>query len=287
MIISPGGKLSTQQVSTAPAGFDTSLLITSTSAYSPAAGDVLRFTQFIEGLNVADLGFGTTNAQTVTLSFWARSSLTGAFPVSLINNDANRTYVTTFTINAANTWEYKTLVILGDTSGTWLKNNGAGIGVSFDFGSGSSSNTASPNSWQGANASRTSGSVQLAATSGATLNLTGVQLEAGSVATPFERRDYGRELMMCQRYFQNVIAQYLGPAVSGANNGGGGQFLVEMRAAPTVTWISNIAALNFPTTAPVGYYISPTTRNFWPYKTANGTGQDSRFQDNYTASAEL
>jgi hypothetical protein len=124
-------------------------------------------------------------------------------------------------------------------------------------------------------------------TAGDFLYVTNVQLEKGTQATSFDYRPYGTELQLCQRYFQYAVGQYMGPAISGQNNGGGGQFLVEMRAAPTVTWVSSIGQQLFPSGAPTALYISTTTRNFWPFKMANGTGQDGRFHDNYAAAIEL
>jgi len=284
-----------QQSGIAPPGFTNSLVATVTTAGTPAAGIENKLFQYIEGFNVADLGLGTANAQTFTLSFWVRSSVAGTYVIGLFNNDGTRAFSTTYTINSANTFEYKTITVQGDTSGTWNTGNLIGLGVNWYLGTGSNFNistgawTTKAGGYGSANSIYGAGNasgVNWVANAGATFYITGVQLEAGSVATPFERRSYGTEDSLCKRYFQNVIGQYMGPAIAGVSNGGGGQFLVEMRAAPTMTWISNIQALNFPNTAP-GYYISTTTRNFWPFKTANGSGQDSRFHDNYTASAEL
>jgi hypothetical protein len=104
---------------TPPAGFTNYLGFTSNSAYTVGSSELFSFQQRIEGLNVADLGFGTANAQAITLSFWVRSSLTGTFGGSLRNSAGDRSYPFTFTISSANTWEYETITIAGDTSGTW------------------------------------------------------------------------------------------------------------------------------------------------------------------------
>jgi hypothetical protein len=210
IITSPGSKFSFQQSSTVPTGFQNSILCTSLSAYSAAAGDVFRFAQFVEGFNAADLGFGTAGASSVTISFWVRSSLTGTFAVSLINDNADRSYVATYTISAANTWEYKTVTIAGDTTGTWLKTNGAGVGLVFDLGSGTSSNTTA-NAWQAGNFTRTSACVSLVGNSSATFYLTGVQLEKGSAATSFDLRSYSAEMLMCQRYYEKSYADSVKP----------------------------------------------------------------------------
>ena len=135
----------------------------------------------------------------MTVSFWVRSSLTGTFGGALRNNDATRSYPFTYIISAANTWEYKTITIAGDTSGTWLTDNGVGIRLVFGLGVGSTlSGTAG--AWAAADYQSATGAVSVVGTLNATFYITGVQLEAGSVATPFERRPYGTELAHCQRY---------------------------------------------------------------------------------------
>ena len=199
MGVSQTSKLTAQRSAVAPVGFANSILVTSSSVYSVLAGDYFAVNQSVEGFNVADLGWGTANAQAVTLSFWVRSSLTGTFAGSLRNSASNRSYPFSYTISAANTWEQKTVTIAGDTAGTWLTDNGAGIRVWFTLGAGSTySGTAG--AWAAGNFVSATGATSVVGTNGATFYITGVQLEAGTVATPFERRDYGRELMMCQRY---------------------------------------------------------------------------------------
>jgi len=194
-----GSGSTAQRSTTAPDGFNNSILFTVGTGASPGAADECRFFQAIEGFNVADLGFGTANAQSITISFRVRSSITGTYALNLRNDAGNRSYVATYAIDAANTWETKTVTIAGDTSGTWATGNSTGIMLRFDLGSGSNANTTA-GAWQAGNFGRTSACVNWISNSGATFYLTGVQLEAGTVASPFERRDYGRELMMCQRY---------------------------------------------------------------------------------------
>jgi hypothetical protein len=200
-----GSAYTIQRSTTAPAGFTNSLLVTVTTAASATAAQVNRLFQRIEGNNIADLGWGTANAQTVTLSFRVRSSLTGTYCIGLVNDAANRSYVAEYTISAANTWETKTITIAGDTSGTWETGTASGIQVTFDLGGGSNYNTTA-GAWAAGNYTRTTNQANFANTNGATFYITGVQLEAGSVASPFERRDYGRELMMCQRYYYRISA---------------------------------------------------------------------------------
>ena len=242
---SGGGVFSVQQSTVAPTGFTNSSLITVTTADSSiAAGDYYQFRQTIEGFNFSDLGFGAAGAQSVTLSFWVRSSLTGTFGGSLRNGAADRSYVFTYTVNAANTWEQKTVTIAGDTTGTWATNNTGGAIVTFSLGVGSTFESTS-GSWGAGSFVATSGSVDLVATNGATFYNTGVQLETGSVATPFERRSYGQELALCQRYYisltmadSETIAS--GPSISSNRY----RFLlptpVTMRALPTVSYTGSL-----------------------------------------------
>ena len=197
------GKFSVQQNAgavTPPAGFTNYLGVTSLSAYSITAGDIQLITQQIEGFNVSDLGWGTANAKTVTLSFQVYSSLTGTFGGSLRNYDNNRSYPFSYSIPVANTWTKISVTVVGDTSGTWYKNNSTGIAVSWGLGVGSTYSTTA-GAWAGALYGAPTGSVSVVGTSGATFYITGVQLEAGSSATEFEHRQYTTELQLCSRYF--------------------------------------------------------------------------------------
>jgi len=240
------GKFSCQQNSggvTPPAGFTNYIGAVSLSAYSVPSGEQYIFGQPIEGLNVADLAWGTANAQAVTLSFWVRSSLTGTFGGSLQNSAFNRSYPFSYTISAANTWEYKTITIAGDTSGTWLTTNGVGIRLGFSLGAGSTvSGTAG--AWAGSNFVSATGATSVVGTNGATFYITGVQLEAGSVASPFERRDYGRELAMCQRYCQVAGGGASGQWWSAASPEMGITFAVPFRSAPTYTMFTTSVSVS-------------------------------------------
>lgn len=237
--VSGGGVITNQQTtSVVPTGQAYAAALTvQTADASIAAGDVYDFEQRIEGFNAADLGWGTANAQTVTLSFWVRSSVTGTYGVGIQSAAYTRSYVTTYTVNAANTWEFKTLTIPGDTSGTQNVGNGLGVGVCFDLGSGSNCNATAGTWGPGGGLWRTSGCVNWIANAGATFYLTGVQLEVGTVPTSYERRQFGQELALCQRYFETVQQ----PAIlARADNGGTSRnagvvyWKVTKRAAPTV-----------------------------------------------------
>ena len=188
---------------TPPSGFTNYLGVTSSSAYSSAAGDVFVILQNIEGYNTADLGFGAAGASTVTLSFWVRSSLTGLFGGSLVNEAYNRAYPFSYTINSANTWEQKSITIAGDTSGTWVKTNGAGIRLYIDLGCGSSYQ-GTAGAWASSGYTSVTGATSVVGTNGATFYITGVQLEKGSTATAFDYRPYGTELVLCQRYYETI-----------------------------------------------------------------------------------
>ena len=254
-----GGVMSIQRSSTAPAGFTNSLLFTvTTTDTSLAAGDKYDFRQIVEGFNTADLGFGTASPSTVTLSFWIRSSVTGTYCVALRNGSNNRSYVTTYAINSANTWEQKSVTITGDTTGTWGTDNGRGIIVGFSLGAGSTFQ-ATANTWSAGEYRATSSQTNLLATNGATFYITGVQLEPGSTATPFERRSYGQELALCQRYYQTSYAAGVAiQAATGVTDGAtfvsintsdsanGGLLPVTMRATPTFAIYSTIGGTGSP-----------------------------------------
>jgi hypothetical protein len=208
---SKGNIQQNQGAVTPPAGFVNYLGFTTTSAYSVGSGDGYAFQQRIEGLNCADLGWGTANAATVTLSFWVRSSLTGTFGGSVVNGGANYSYPFSYTISAANTWEQKTITIAGPTSGTWLTTNGVGMYLSFSIGTGTTySGTAG--SWSGTRYWSTTGATSVVGTNGATFYITGVQLERGSTASSFDYRPYGTELALCQRYYEKSFDITTAPA---------------------------------------------------------------------------
>jgi hypothetical protein len=190
---------------TPPVGFTNYLGVTSLSAYSVGAGDYFALLQEVEGFNIADLAWGTASASPVTVSFWVRSSLTGLFGGTFGNSSNNRAYPFTYTISSANTWEYKTVTIPGDTTGTWLTTNGIGLKVKFGLGVGSTYN-GTAGSWQASNLISVTGATSVVGTNGATFYITGVQLEKGSTATSFDYRPYGTEFALCQRYCQRISA---------------------------------------------------------------------------------
>ena len=268
--LSQASKFSIQQTTTAPTGFVNSLKATVLSAVTVGSSDYFFLLQSIEGYNVADLGWGTANAKTVTLSFQVYSSLTGTFGGAIYNqnNGAPRSYPFTYTISSANTWTSISVTIAGDTSGTWATTNGAGMTVRFGLGAGSSlSGTAG--TWAGSNLVSATGATSVVGTNGATFYITGVQLEVGSSATGFEYRMYGTELANCQRYYWKRTYYYalnggigLLQAYTGSNaNGVFLQLTNEFRATPTLVtypaygnlYMANANASGSPTTSSGSY----------------------------------
>jgi hypothetical protein len=243
------GKMTWQQNAgsvTPPAGFVNYFGFTTTSAYSVAAGDTFGFLQVIEGFNTADLNWNSSNAKTVTLSFWVRSSLTGTFGGAFRNHAGDRSYPFTYTISSANTWTQISLTVAGDTTGTWSTTNGGSIQIWFSLGTGSTfSGTAG--AWSSADYRSATGGTSVVGTGSATFYITGVQLEIGTSATPFERRLYGQELVNCQRYYYKISGATTDRIALGHSNlttqaVGTSQFPVTLRTAPTALEQSGTAA---------------------------------------------
>jgi hypothetical protein len=303
---SAAGVFTYSQDSDAPAGFQKSLKVAVTTADGTlASGDIYTLRQTIEGFNSADFGWGTANAKTVTLSFWVRSSLTGTFGGAL-NNEGTRSYPFTYSVSVADTWEYKTITIAGDTSGTWGTTNSHGVRVTWGLGVGTTySGTAG--AWAGSEYFSATGAVSVIGTLNATWYVTGVQLEVGSVATPFERRPYGAELALCQRYFEKSYD--ISVAVGTVTGVGaistvayaasitrpflGIQFQVSKRTSATVTSytpntantsgkIGGPSATNFDATI-----ISAGTQAFQIYQSQTTSTSNGDYYIHWTASAEL
>jgi hypothetical protein len=196
-----------QQSSDVPTGqgFVNSFVVTNGTASTSGSTAEGYIGHIIEGFNIADLGWGTASAKTVTLSFWVKSSITGTHSGSLFNSAATQAYPFSYSISTANTWEQKTITVAGSTSGTWLTTNGRGLFIAFNNGTGSSY-LGTANAWTGSIKYGVTGSVALNSVTGSTWYVTGVQLEVGSTATPFERRMYGTELALCQRYYWKIAS---------------------------------------------------------------------------------
>ena len=303
------GVYTVQQSSTAPAGFTNSLRCTVTTVDSSVTGtDYYMLQHKVEGFNSADFAWGSASATSVTLSFWVRSSIIGTYSVKVGNSASDRYYVATYTINSADTWEQKTITLTGDTSGTWVTNNGTGIEIRFGMAIGSSFTTSTLNAWTaGSSFGATTASNNWIGTNGATFYITGVQLEKGSTATSFDYRPYGTELQLCQRYYEKSYAQGTVPGTttdvgriltafgttSSSYIGGFVSYKVTKRASVTPTVYApsngssgNINALNFGVATNV---VTPTLDNpmengfgfYFNGTTANGYGV------HYAVSAEL
>jgi hypothetical protein len=288
---------------TPPAGFSHYYGFTSTSAYTIGASDFFGIQHKIEGFNFSDLAFGTASAKQFTLSFWVRSSLTGTFAVNFQNGGQTRSYGATYSISAANTWEQKTITISGDTNGTWAVDNTTGLNITFGVGIGSTYSISS-GSWQtttSPNGFGTTGATSVVATNGATFYITGVQLEAGSVATPFERRSYGAELSLCQRYYEKSYNQSVVPGTAtdvgmwcavGSNTAscGGLTWKVPKRAAPTVVLYSSDGTAGAVDKLASGTKVTGATatdigENSFRYVAVTTTTESHKYQ--YALSAEL
>ncbi len=293
VIVGAASKLTTAQSSVAPAGFNFSTLITSSSAYTVGSGEVFVIRQNIEGFNTADLGWGAAGAASITLSFWVRSSLTGTFGGSVQNSASNRSYPFTYTISSANTWEQKSVTIAGDTSGTWIgATNGIGLRVNFGLGVGSTySGTAG--SWAGSDYDSATGATSVVSTNGATFYITGVQLEKGSTATSFDYRPYGTELQLCQRYFEKIGGDATADLTfcTNAQSGQGtinSLRMVPKRAAATITVVGSwtLSSATGPTVSG-----TPGTNTFATLVLSTLTGGTNVVQSTtsayLTASAEL
>ena len=276
------GTLTFQRVGDAPVGFTSSMKATVTVADTTDTQAYIG--QFIEGYNWSDMYYGTANAKTATLSFWVKSSIAGLYCGGITGGgvSANQVgYVFEYTINSVNTWEYKTVTIPGETSGSYTfdSTNGAGIRLKFDLGTKGSTFVAAPNAWT-ANlkfSTSTAGRVYWKENSGATFYLTGVQLEPGTVATPFERRSFGQELALCQRYYEKSYDVGTSPGTntfagmevpSGFSNGSNNfvtpiRFKVNKRATPSVT-----------------AYTATGTSGSWNYSRSGASGTAATTIDN-------
>ena len=230
-------------------GFTKSMKATNTTG---TAASVFEFIcQRMEGLDTAQLDFGTSSAKQITLSFFVKSSVTGTYNVALRNNANDRGYVADYTISSANTWEKKVITIPGDTTGTWLTTNGIGIRTWFILGAGASSQT-SPNAWGTSGDSGSSNLTNAFTTTGsATFFLTGVQMEVGNFdansIAPFQHESFADSLLRCQRYLYDPLrgaGSYgvlaLGACLSTTVCRAVLSAPVEMRTRPTIVTSGNL-----------------------------------------------
>ena len=232
-------------------GFAKSLKMDCTTAdASPAAGDKLIFAQSIEGQNLQYLKKGTSSAESLTLSFWVKTNKTGTYTLELLDNDNSRSFSQTYTVSSADTWEKKTITYAGDTTGAFGNDNGNSLQCNFWLGAGSNFTSGTfQNSWGSKTAANrvSSSQVNLADSTSNEWYVTGIQLEAGSVASDFEFLPVDVNEQRCQRYYfkttESGTATILltGGLESSTSAGQGGFSLpTKMRATPSLSFGSGI-----------------------------------------------
>lgn len=285
------GAVIQEQSTDVPSGqyFKNSLKLTINGSGNPTANTSVRLLlhQMIEGNNMYQLQYGTSSARFFTFSFWVKCSVAGLYAVTFTNNNSDRGYVATYSINSASTWEYKTITVPGDTTGTWTTDNTAGLTINFDLGT-NGPTTSTYNTWLSGDYRGGATTMKLNDKNGATYFITGVQLEEGKVATPFEYRSYGQELALCQRYYE-VGNQSCWSGMTTTNVTYARvlvDYKVEKRAVPgtiTATTVDYGGGFNNsnPSTA------SSSIRGFQWYKLATSGSNDSWNFVAWTASAEL
>jgi hypothetical protein len=222
----------------------------------------------VEGYNFAHLNWGTSDAKPVTLSFWVKADVTGKYGISFWPNGQNYNYVTSYAINTADTWEYKTITIPGPTSGTWLTDNSVGCGIWWDFGTGTNYTTATTETWGQSNKFAPSDTLQMIKTNGAKFRMTGVQLEVGKNATEFEHRSYGEELALCQRYYFKLSNSRL--VMGYKRHDSSANFPIEapvpMRISPSPSLISGGIFTNFQ----ASFGTTQTNPNVYEWNSVSG-----------------
>ena len=231
------------QSTDAPDGFSNSYKVTTTVADSGLNYWIIR--QSVEAQNLQHLKYGTSSAQSLTLSFWVKSSTTGTFGVHLYSQDGSRIIGSTYTINSANTWENKTVIFDGDVSGVITNDNGRGIDVSWMLHASASYTSSDNTSWGSYSTSKLGyghTANDWATTTNATFQITGVQLEVGSVASSYEHRSYGEELAACQRYYASMNDYLWIPLTRISDNIRMGTYFFPqtMRATPSITETKNL-----------------------------------------------
>ena len=304
------GTFTLSQSTDAPDGFATSHKYDCTTAdASPAASDFLIFEQRVEAQDLQQLNYGTSSPNRITLSFYVKSNKTGTYIAELALPDAsnNSNNQQSYTINSANTWERKTLSYVGNTTDAINNDNGIGMNVFFWLGAGSNftSGTLTQNTWANTSAAnRAAGQVNLADSTSNEWLITGVQMELGEQATPFEHRSFADELARCQRYYQKSYNYSVAPgtntqdgatytvtqATASYPSAGHTHFKVEMRAAPTITsydYGGTSGKMNAGGSAVTPVIQDPAQRGFGNYVNNTSVGVNSSVAIHYEADAEL
>ena len=280
-VFKPAGAFSVVQDTEAPDGFQYSMKISNTTTGTPTSAQGGDYWTVVEGYNAAHLQWGTSNAKDVTLTFWVRSNKIGTYCLVVAHTgfsaSSTHSYVSEYTINTADTWEQKTIHIDGPTVGTWNTTTGHGVALGWSLGQGTNFNTSTTDAWISGNKRRTTNQVEWQTLSSANMYVTGVQLEVGDTATPFEHQSFGDELRRCQRYFYKFDTgdgTNLHAASYAANSWVGDcYFPVTMRATPT---ISNTTGSYTTAASGIG------KRKFYVYKNTNAV-----YISTFDADAEL
>ena len=242
---------------TPPAGFTNYLGVSSLSAYTPLAADEFNINQPIEGFNIADFGFGSAQASTITLSFWVRSSLSGSFGGCVRNGAINRSYPFLYTIAAANTWTKIAITIPGDTTGTWATDNTNGMFLTFALGNGTNT-LGVAGAWAAGNFTGAVGQVNIVATNAATWQVTGVQIELGSAATQFQYRPIGQELSLCERYYEKSYDPSVTPGTASSTFGFSYQYVARVIPVNYGIYFTKYRTVKRATTSVTVYSLSGT-----------------------------
>jgi hypothetical protein len=283
---SPASNLSFQQVSIVPnTTFTNSLKSTVVSAVAPGTANINDIVYRIEGYNIYDFGFGAASPQSVTLSFWAYSSISGTYSLSFgnVGLGSGRWYVTTYALTAS-TWTKITITIPGDSSGTWNTTNGIGLQILWSLGIGSTYQTSTLNAWQtGTSLYAANTETAWANNAGATFYITGVQLEVGTVATPYEMQIYSDQLAQCQRYYFNSSTDHTyGSPGATYQSSYTVSFPVQMRSAPT--FVSGTPTVSSLVTSSALTALDAKTYKVFLQTSGAGNAQ---YAFPFTASAEL
>ena len=249
-----GQVVSVQQVTDAPVGFSNSFKLTNTTASSSITADAYNmFWQAVEGLNWSNLEWGTSDAKTVTISFWVKASIAGNYSLAIRSSTNDRSYLTPYTISSASTWEYKTITIPGPTSGTFNTDNTKAIQVAFTNSMGSNYTSSGNDAWQSESKLGATGTqVALTNTINSTWQVTGVQLETGTVATPFENLQYTTQLQLCQRYYEKTVDSILQTTL-------GDTYATSSSPVPVINLAFKVVKRAAPTMATVGTFTTSNT----------------------------
>ena len=283
-------KTTTQRITSTIPGFVHSMRVTSSSAYTPVSNDEIEWFQRIEAGQIAQFGWGTTSAKTAVLSFWVKSSITGTFGGSITDGSLSYSFPFSYTINTANAPEYKSITITPPPGGTWTS-TGVGIGMHLFFSLGAAGTSlGTAGAWTSGFKNGATGQTNLVATNGATLEITGVQLEQNYQPTPFEQRPIGTELALCQRYYfySNFDTGTGNNFVDGYSTNVGyvtswWKFPQTMRVRPTSVSLV-IGSVNN-TTGHAATGISPDYAHI--YGAINATGRGFYYVNSLSVSAEL